>query len=58
MPTSQDRILSYQFAKALEDGDLENVSGGAHTAKTIGTQKFVGTKGGDTTIHFDNYDAI
>lgn len=58
MPTMQDRILSYQFAKVLEDGDLENVTGGAHTARTVGTQKFVGTIGGDTTIHFDNLDAV
>lgn len=59
MPTMQERILSYQLATVLNDNDLKDISGGTTLAvTTIGTQKMVGTRGGDSTIHFDNYDSI
>jgi hypothetical protein len=57
MPREKARILSYRLAIPLEVTELENVSGGS-SVQTVGTQRFVGTQGGDTTISFDNLDEI
>ncbi|MBA2649727.1 MAG: hypothetical protein H0U75_09090 [Legionella sp.] len=57
MPKEIERILSYTLATVLEPSDLEKVTGGS-SVKTVGTQRFVGTVGGDTTIVFDNFDGI
>ena len=56
MNIEKGRILSYKLSVVLEESDLQTVSGGKRT-QTVGTQRFVGTRGGDTTIVFDNYDS-
>ncbi len=57
MAKEKDRILSYRLATPLEPVELESVSGGS-SLQTVGSQRFVGTRGGDTTIVFDNPDGI
>lgn len=51
-----NRILSYKLASVLEPENLENVSGGTSSLKTMRTQKPRNTQGGDTTIDFDGFD--
>ena len=58
MSKKQERILSYKIATVLEKNEMENVSGGVCPVTTIGSQRFVSTQGGDSTIRFDDIDHI
>lgn len=56
MSDEKSRILSYKLASILEPENLEQVAGGAASLKTMRTQKVRNTRGGDTTIDFDDFD--
>jgi hypothetical protein len=56
MSSENNRILSYKLATVLEPDDIEKVSGGSSSLKTMRTQKPRSTQGGDETIEFDGFD--
>jgi hypothetical protein len=56
MSDETNRILSYKLATVLESEDLEKVSGGNSSLKTMRTQRPRSTKGGDETLELDGFD--
>lgn len=56
MSDETNRILSYKLATVLERDDLEKVSGGSSSLKTMRTQRPRSTQGGDETIELDGFD--
>jgi hypothetical protein len=56
MSNEQNRILSYKLATVLEREDLQKVSGGSSSVKTVRSQWPRSTQGGDETIDFDAFD--